>query len=154
MQQSASDASKPTSQNAFLNGNNYRTPDYSKASGLNVIDFTMHHNFRSAGEAWNIAQQGNDQYYNDATWNVMYVDSHDYAPEQPDEKSRFAGGTQTWAENLSLMFTFRGIPCVYYGSEVENEFVVGYGLDYLNAYRNLPYVGVLKPEVIQANLNR
>ena len=42
----------------------------------------------------------------------------------------------------------------YYGSEVENEFVVGYGLDYLNAYRNLPYVGVLKPEVIQANLNR
>ena len=49
----------------------------------------------------------------------MYVDSHDYAPEQPDEKSRFAGGTQTWAENLDLMFTFRGIPCVYYGSEVE-----------------------------------
>ena len=42
----------------------------------------------------------------------------------------------------------------YYGSKVENEFVVGYGLDYLNAYRNLPYVGVLKPEVIQANLNR
>lgn len=54
-----------------------------------------------------------------ATYNVMYVDSHDYAPEQPDEKSRFAGGTQTWAENLDLMFTFRGIPCVYYGSEVE-----------------------------------
>ena len=42
----------------------------------------------------------------------------------------------------------------YYGSKVENEFVVGYGLDYLNAYRNLAYVGVLKPEVIQANLNR
>lgn len=49
----------------------------------------------------------------------MYVDSHDYAPEQPDEKTRFAGGTGAWAENLSLMFTFRGIPCVYYGSEVE-----------------------------------
>ena len=28
-------------------------------------------------------------------------------------------GTQAWAENLNLMFTFRGIPCLYYGSEIE-----------------------------------
>jgi hypoxanthine phosphoribosyltransferase len=28
-----------------------------------------------------------------------------------------------------------------------NEFVVGYGLDYNEKYRNLPYVGILKPEV-------
>ncbi|MBQ1452566.1 MAG: glycosidase, partial [Ruminococcus sp.] len=56
---------------------------------------------------------------NDATYNVMYVDSHDYSPEQPDEFTRFQGGTQAWAENLDLMFTFRGIPCIYYGSEVE-----------------------------------
>lgn len=32
------------------------------------------------------------------------------------------------------------------GFEIENEFVVGYGLDYANYYRNLPYIGVLKPE--------
>ena len=119
VQQSASDASKPTSQNAFLNGNNYRTPDYSKASGLNVIDFTMHHNFRSAGEAWNIAQQGNDQYYNDATWNVVYVDSHDYAPNGAPEDKRFSGDESTLAENWSLMFTHRGVPCIYYGSEIQ-----------------------------------
>ena len=31
---------------------------------------------------------------------------------------RFGGSDAQWAENLSLMFTFRGIPCIYYGSEV------------------------------------
>lgn len=33
------------------------------------------------------------------------------------------------------------------GFTVPNEFVVGYGLDYNEAYRHLPYIGVLKPEV-------
>ncbi|MER2063311.1 MAG: hypoxanthine phosphoribosyltransferase [Alkalibacterium sp.] len=35
------------------------------------------------------------------------------------------------------------------GFEVPHEFVVGYGLDYIENYRNLPYVGVLKPEIYQ-----
>lgn len=35
----------------------------------------------------------------------------------------------------------------YVGCEVPDEFVVGYGLDYDEKYRNLPYVGILKPEV-------
>lgn len=109
---------EPTSTNAFLSGIEYHTPDTSMASGMNAIDFQMHRMFGDANNAYGFAVS-NDKYYNDATWNVMYVDSHDYSPEQPDEKNRFAGGTQTWAENLSLMFTFRGIPCVYYGSEVE-----------------------------------
>lgn len=109
---------EPTSQNANLNGIEYHTPDTSMASGMNAIDFQMHRMFGDAKNAYGFAV-ANDKYYNDATWNVMYVDSHDYAPEQPDEKNRFAGGTGAWAENLSLMFTFRGIPCVYYGSEVE-----------------------------------
>ena len=33
------------------------------------------------------------------------------------------------------------------GFTVPDEFVVGYGLDYAQAYRNIPYIGVLKPEV-------
>ncbi|GGI66592.1 hypoxanthine phosphoribosyltransferase [Enterococcus alcedinis] len=37
----------------------------------------------------------------------------------------------------------------YVGFDVPNEFVVGYGLDYEQHYRNLPYVGVLKPEIYQ-----
>ena len=35
----------------------------------------------------------------------------------------------------------------YAGRDIENAFVVGYGLDYNERYRNLPYVGVLKPEI-------
>lgn len=37
----------------------------------------------------------------------------------------------------------------YVGFTVPNEFVVGYGLDYNELYRNLPYVGILKPEVYE-----
>ncbi|MDO9577415.1 MAG: hypoxanthine phosphoribosyltransferase [Candidatus Cloacimonadales bacterium] len=35
----------------------------------------------------------------------------------------------------------------YIGFEVGNEFVVGYGLDYAQKYRNLPYIGILKEEI-------
>ena len=35
----------------------------------------------------------------------------------------------------------------YFGAFVPDEFVVGYGLDYAEKYRNLPYIGVLKPEI-------
>ena len=108
---------QPTSDNAFLKGISYHTPDTSKASGMNAIDFTMHYNFNTAGNAYGLAKQ-EDPYFNDATWNVVYVDSHDYAPG-PNDAVRFNGGTSVWAENLDLMFTFRGIPCIYYGSEIE-----------------------------------
>ena len=39
----------------------------------------------------------------------------------------------------------------YTGFVIPNEFVVGYGLDYNEHYRNLPYVGILKPEAYQTN---
>jgi hypoxanthine phosphoribosyltransferase len=37
----------------------------------------------------------------------------------------------------------------YQGFVIEDEFVVGYGLDYAERYRNLPFIGVLKPEVYE-----
>ena len=40
------------------------------------------------------------------------------------------------------------VPVRYTGFEIPNEFVIGYGLDYAERYRNLPYVGVLDPEII------
>ena len=39
------------------------------------------------------------------------------------------------------------VPIRYIGFEVKDEFLVGFGLDYLEKYRNLPFIGVLKPDV-------
>jgi hypoxanthine phosphoribosyltransferase len=39
------------------------------------------------------------------------------------------------------------IECKYKGFSIADEFVVGYGLDYAERYRNLPYIGVLKPAI-------
>ena len=107
-----------SSDNAFLKGNEYHEPDDSLASGLNEIDFYMHWQFKDAWNAFEKAKE-EDPYFNDSTWNVTYVDSHDFAPDQSPENKRFTGTQDTWAENLDLMFTFHGIPCLYYGSEIE-----------------------------------
>jgi hypoxanthine phosphoribosyltransferase len=40
------------------------------------------------------------------------------------------------------------VPVRYVGFEIPNRFVVGYGLDFAERYRNLPYVGVLDPDLI------
>lgn len=117
--------SQPTSDNAFLKGNEYHTPDYSQKSYMDVIDFQMHWSFDTASNAFGKGLE-EDKYFNDSTWNVVYVDSHDYSPDVCQDK-RYPYGTEAWAENLSLMFTFRGIPCIYYGSEI--EFMKGEPID-------------------------
>ena len=109
-------ADSPESNNTFMLNGAWHEPDYSQSSGFNVIDFPLHYNFSNAGSAYGLAKSG-DMKYNDATYNVVYVDSHDYGP-QPNDGVRFGGSDAQWAENLSLMFTFRGIPCLYYGSEI------------------------------------
>ena len=140
-----SESSQPRSNNALLIGNDYHAPDYSRASGLGVIDFTAHWNFQNAGRLWGILDK--DNLYNDATFNVVYVDSHDYGP---DSFERFNGGTDQWAENMSLMFTMRGIPCLYYGSEIEfrKGIVIDKGTDLaLKNTGRAYYGGYLKGDV-------
>ena len=39
----------------------------------------------------------------------------------------------------------------YIGREIPNAFVVGFGLDYAEKYRNLPYIGILRPEIYQTS---
>ncbi len=39
------------------------------------------------------------------------------------------------------------IDIAYEGVKIPDEFVVGYGLDYAEKYRNLPFIGILKPSV-------
>ena len=107
---------QPTSENAFLDGNDYHEPDHTEFSGMNIIDMRMHMNFSSAGNAFENGMDS-DAWTNDATYNAVYVDSHDYGPDKSEE--RFDGGTDAWAENMNLMWTFRGVPVLYYGSEIE-----------------------------------
>src|SRR6201992_4296819 len=46
------------------------------------------------------------------------------------------------------------VDVAYTGFEVPDEFVVGYGLDYAERYRNLPFIGTLAPEVYGGNTSR
>jgi hypoxanthine phosphoribosyltransferase len=42
----------------------------------------------------------------------------------------------------------RDVVADYIGFEIDDEFVVGYGLDFMERYRNLPYLGVLRKELM------
>lgn len=47
---------------------------------------------------------------------------------------------------------FIDIPLKYKGFDLPDRFVVGYGLDYREKYRNLPFVGLLDPQVLQSGM--
>ena len=124
--------------NHLLNENDYHEPDYTMRSYLDQIDFPMHWAFSNAPDAFRTAVQTNDPDFNDATWNVVYVDSHDYAPDNAPEGQRYSK-VEEWPRNMNLMFTFRGIPCIYYGSEI--EFMAGKPIDPANTRTSLDKSG-------------
>jgi len=66
--------------------------------------------------------------------------------------------TELHANSVKLCVLFnkpdrrkKDIKIDYQGFIIPDEFIVGYGLDYNEEYRNLPYVGILKPEVYENN---
>ncbi|WP_028862927.1 alpha-amylase family glycosyl hydrolase [Psychromonas aquimarina] len=109
-----------SSDNHKLNGNEYRTPDYSEMAPhgdaeyhFSVIDMVSHNGFTNGHGGGFNAALGNDSAYNDATFLTWYADSHDYGPNKGE--TRYQGD---FAPLWSMLFTFRGIPIVYYGSEI------------------------------------
>lgn len=126
---------KSRSTNAWLASDKWHEPDHSQASGLYVVDTPVLADFSSAGNLRSVLSQ--DNYYNDATFNMVCVDTPNGGPYANSPYSRFSGTAEQWAENLTWMFTFRGIPTVLYGSEVEFK----KGLDLQNINSALVYTG-------------
>ncbi|MBG84428.1 MAG: hypoxanthine phosphoribosyltransferase [Phycisphaerae bacterium] len=58
-----------------------------------------------------------------------------------------AGAASVMACVLLRKETAPDVPCEYIGFDIPDEFVVGYGLDYDGLYRNLPDIGILRPEI-------
>jgi glycosidase len=90
-------------------------------SGFSVLDFSLMSTFRD-----NISQGrfsglsaifSRDHLYGDATKLITFIDNHDIGP-QNDWKYRFAGTDSALASALNLIFLVRGIPCLYYGTEI------------------------------------
>lgn len=109
-----------SSDNHWMNGNNYRTPDYSHKAPdastpyhVGVLNMVAHNSFCNGAGSGYGAACGSSHMFNDATFNVWYADSHDYGPNKGE--TRYQGN---FKEIWSMMFTFRGIPVVYYGSEI------------------------------------
>ncbi len=76
-----------TSNNAFLNGNEYHKPDRDKILWYECYRFSQCIGILKMQNAFSVAKE-EDKYYNDATWNVTYVDSHDYAPDTDDRRGK------------------------------------------------------------------
>lgn len=99
-------------------------------SGFSVLDFSLFSTFRdnlSQGRFSGIASIfDRDGIYGDATKLVTFIDNHDIGP-QNDWKYRFNGTDQALASALNVLWTVRGIPCLFYGTEI--RFMAGAEID-------------------------
>ena len=91
-------------------------------SGLSVLDFSLFSTFRDNIHNGNFSGIGGvlgfDWLYGDATTLVTFFQNHDVGPDN-DFKFRFSGETWKAASAYNLLWTIRGIPCLYQGEEVE-----------------------------------
>jgi len=99
-------------------------------SGFSVLDFSLFSTFRdnlSQGRFGGLSGIfARDGLYGDATRLVTFLDNHDVGP-QNDWKYRFAGSDQALASALNLIFLARGIPALFYGTEI--RFKAGLEID-------------------------
>ena len=92
-------------------------------SGLAVLDFYAEASFHNPIEmGGNFSQVKDaaryDNLYSDPSTNVMWLDNHDFGPNN-DWNRRFGGSAENLAACLNFMFTWRGIPSLYYGTEIQ-----------------------------------
>ncbi len=99
-------------------------------SGFSVLDFSLMSTFRdnlSQGNFGGVSGVfGRDGLYGDATQLVTFLDNHDIGP-QNDWKYRYAGTDEALAGSLSFLWLVRGIPCLFYGTEI--RFMAGAEID-------------------------
>lgn len=102
-------------------GNDPRNPNSGGDSGFSVLDFSLFSTFRdnlSHGSFGGIGGVlGMDWVYGDATQLVTFLQNHDVGPDN-DFKYRFKGDDRMAANAYNLLWTIRGIPCLYYGEEI------------------------------------
>lgn len=102
-------------------GDDPRNPNSGGASGFSVLDFGLFSTFRdnvSRGHYGGIGGiLGNDWVYGDATQLVTFLQNHDVGPDN-DFRFRFQGDDWMAAAAYNLLWTIRGIPCLYFGEEI------------------------------------
>jgi glycosidase len=95
----------------------------SAPAGVGVIDFyamsTFHGVFQNGGGLGGVTAAARyDHLYGDASKLVTFLDNHDFGPNN-DWNQRYGGSPENLAACMNFMFTWRGIPSVYYGTEMQ-----------------------------------
>lgn len=93
----------------------------SAGTNMSVLDFygeaTFHNTFENGSNFSGVTDAARyDHLYSDPTQLVTWLDNHDFGPNN-DWNKRYSGSNENLAACMNFMFTWRGLPCVYYGTE-------------------------------------
>ncbi len=103
-------------------GEDPKDPNSGGDSGFAVLDFGLFSTFRDNVSRGSYSGIGSvlsrDWVYGDATKLVTFLQNHDVGPDN-DFRFRFKGEQWMAAAAYNLLWTIRGIPCLYYGEEIE-----------------------------------
>lgn len=93
----------------------------STGTDYSVLDFygeaTFHNTFENGSGFSGVTDAARyDNLYSDPTRLVTWLDNHDFGPNN-DWNKRYSGSNENLAACMNFMFTWRGVPCVYYGTE-------------------------------------